>query len=167
MSAPGSLGLRGPATDSAAGPVHHGVPFHAVSAPGSLGLRGPATGGAEPAAAPPAPYVPFARVAQRRSRRRRRMRWALAVAGGLGLASAFAGDRGLQAWLTAGRTHAALVATIEDVRRENAALREQVRRLRDDPREIESIARRELGLMRPGERVFVVKGAPRPTSTDP
>ena len=87
--------------------------------------------------------------------------------GGLGLASAFAGERGLQAWLTASGEHAALVASVEGVRRENAVLRERVRRLRDDPREIERVARRELGLMRPGERVFVVKSASPTSSASP
>ena len=36
----------------------------------------------------------------------------------------------------------------------------QARRLREDPPAIEEIARRELGLIRPGERVFIVKDVP-------
>ena len=36
-------------------------------------------------------------------------------------------------------------------------LREQVSRLTDDPAAIEELARDELGLMRPGEKVFIVK----------
>ena len=38
--------------------------------------------------------------------------------------------------------------------------REQVRRLTEDPSAIEEIARRELGLIRPGERVFIIKDLP-------
>ena len=43
---------------------------------------------------------------------------------------------------------------------ENAKLRETARRLKDDPSAIEEIARRELGLIKPGERVFIVKDVP-------
>jgi cell division protein FtsB len=51
-------------------------------------------------------------------------------------------------------------ATITQLRAENARLREVARRLREDPSAIEEIARRELGLIRPGERVFIVKDVP-------
>ena len=53
-----------------------------------------------------------------------------------------------------------LAASVASQRAENARLREQARRLREDPGAIEEIARRELGLIRPGERVFIVKDAP-------
>jgi cell division protein FtsB len=36
-------------------------------------------------------------------------------------------------------------------------LREEARRLREDPTAVEEIARRELGLIKPGERLFIVK----------
>jgi cell division protein FtsB len=42
---------------------------------------------------------------------------------------------------------------------ENARLREEARRLREDPDAIEEIARRELGLIRRGEKVFIIKDA--------
>jgi cell division protein FtsB len=53
-----------------------------------------------------------------------------------------------------------LSATIARQRAENARLRDQARRLRDDPTAIEEIARRELGLIKPGERVFIIKDVP-------
>ena len=40
---------------------------------------------------------------------------------------------------------------------ENARLREEARRLREDPSAIEEIARRELGLIVPGEKLFILK----------
>jgi cell division protein FtsB len=43
------------------------------------------------------------------------------------------------------------------VREENARLRDEARRLREDPRTIEEIARRELGLIKPGEKLFIIK----------
>ena len=43
-------------------------------------------------------------------------------------------------------------------RTENDRLREQIRRLSgEDPTAIEEIARRELGLIRPGERLFIIR----------
>jgi len=43
------------------------------------------------------------------------------------------------------------------LKQENAGLREQIRRLREDPEAIEAIARQDLGLMRPGEILVIVK----------
>jgi cell division protein FtsB len=70
------------------------------------------------------------------------------------------GDRGLLAILRARQEYEAMSATIARQRAENARLREVARRLREDPSAIEEIARRELGLIRPGERVFIVKDVP-------
>jgi cell division protein FtsB len=73
-----------------------------------------------------------------------------------------AGDRGLLAMIRARREYSELAAAVVRIRQENARLREEVRRLRDDPAAIEDLARRELGLMRPGEKVFIIKDAPGP-----
>jgi cell division protein FtsB len=70
------------------------------------------------------------------------------------------GERGLLAMLRARHEGDQLSAAIARQRAENARLRDQVRRLRDDPTAIEEIARRELGLIKPGERVFIVKDLP-------
>lgn len=53
-----------------------------------------------------------------------------------------------------------LAGTIARQRSENARLREEARRLKDDPSAIEEVARRELGLIKPGERVFIIKDIP-------
>jgi cell division protein FtsB len=75
---------------------------------------------------------------------------------------AFAGERGLAALLDARKELDRLSAEVEAKRRENAALLEQVRRLSGgDPAFIEDIARRELGLMRPGERLFIIQDVTR------
>ena len=73
---------------------------------------------------------------------------------------ALVGDRGLIAMLRARREYDELSASIVRQRAENAGLRDLARRLREDPKTIEEIARRDLGLIRPGERVFIVKDAP-------
>ncbi len=70
------------------------------------------------------------------------------------------GDRGLLAMLRARHEYDELAATIARQRSENARLREEARRLKDDPGAIEEVARRELGLIKPGERVFIIKDIP-------
>ncbi len=70
------------------------------------------------------------------------------------------GDRGLLAMLRARHEYDTLAASVSRQRMENARLRDTARRLREDPTAIEEIARRELGLIKPGERVFIVKDVP-------
>lgn len=70
---------------------------------------------------------------------------------------AIAGEKGLLALLEARRDYAALERSLERARAENAQLRELARRLREDPAAIEEAARRELGLIKPGEMLFIVK----------
>ena len=67
------------------------------------------------------------------------------------------GDRGLLAMMRARREYDTAAAAVARQRAENARLREEARRLREDPAAIEEIARRELGLIRPGEKVFIIK----------
>lgn len=79
------------------------------------------------------------------------------------LVDGLVGERGLLAMLRARREYDELAVTIARKRAENAQLRDEARRLREDPTAIEEIARRELGLIRPGENVFIVKDLPPPT----
>lgn len=72
------------------------------------------------------------------------------------------GEKGLLESIRARRHHRELSASIERLRAENAQLREDARRLLEDPSTIESLARQELGLIRPGELLFIVKDA-KPT----
>jgi cell division protein FtsB len=73
--------------------------------------------------------------------------------------NALVGERGLTETLRARRQHQELVTSIERLRAENARLRDEARRLRSDPSTIEALARRELGLIKPGEMLFIVKDA--------
>jgi cell division protein FtsB len=70
---------------------------------------------------------------------------------------ALVGDQGLMATMRARKQYDHLAADLARVRSENAALREEARRLREDPAAIEEIARRELGLMSPGEKLFIIR----------
>ena len=69
------------------------------------------------------------------------------------------GARGLPAVLQARREHQAVSTELQRIRRENAALRREVQRLRTDPAAIEELARRELGFISPGEKVFIIRDA--------
>jgi cell division protein FtsB len=73
------------------------------------------------------------------------------------IVDAIAGEKGLLALLQARREYAALERSLDRARTENAELREMARRLREDPSAIEEQARRELGLIKPGEVLFIVK----------
>ena len=70
---------------------------------------------------------------------------------------ALVGDQGLMATMRARKQYDELAADLARLRAENAGLREEARRLREDPAAIEEIARRELGLMSPGEKLFIIK----------
>jgi cell division protein FtsB len=67
------------------------------------------------------------------------------------------GERGLLAMMRARREYDTATAVLARQRAENARLREEARRLREDPSAIEELARRELGLMSPGEKVFIIR----------
>lgn len=75
---------------------------------------------------------------------------------------ALVGDQGLLAMLHARKQYDQLAADVARQRSENARLREEARRLTEDPAAIEEAARRDLGLIRPGEKVFIVKDLPGP-----
>ena len=71
--------------------------------------------------------------------------------------NALVGDKGLLAMMKARQQTRAVEGSLSRVRSDNARLRDEARRLREDPSAIEDIARRELGLIRPGEKLFIVK----------
>lgn len=73
------------------------------------------------------------------------------------VADALVGDHGLVATIRARKQYDQLTADLARLRSENASLREEARRLREDPAAIEEIARRELGLMSPGEKLFIIR----------
>lgn len=61
----------------------------------------------------------------------------------------------------AAREHQRLEREIAELRRDNRRMREQARGLREDPAAIEAVARRDLGLIRPGEILFLLSdGSP-------
>jgi cell division protein FtsB len=98
----------------------------------------------------------------RPSRNRRIVQVLVVLVASIIIVDGLVGERGLLAMLRARHEYDELAASISRQRADNARLRDQARRLREDPGAIEEIARRELGLIRPGERVFIVKDLPPP-----
>lgn len=70
---------------------------------------------------------------------------------------ALIGEKGLMESMRAQQQYQQLATSLEDLKRENARLREDVRRLNEDPAAIESLAREQLGLIRAGEVEFILK----------
>jgi len=91
---------------------------------------------------------------------RRILRAILALGAAVLLIDALFGDRGLLETLQARRQHDRIAAALAELRDDNVRLREEARRLREDPAAIEELARRELGLIRPGEVLFIVRDEP-------
>jgi cell division protein FtsB len=94
------------------------------------------------------------------SRNRTVVRWLLLFVASLIVVDGLVGERGLLTMLRARHEYDELAAALAHQRTENARMREEARRLKEDPTAIEEIARRELGLIKPGEKVFIVRDIP-------
>jgi cell division protein FtsB len=90
------------------------------------------------------------------------LRYLLVFVGCVLIVDALVGEKGLLAMLKARGAYRQLEQSLSEARLENAKLREEARRLREDPLAIEEIARRELGLIRSGERLFIIRDIPLP-----
>lgn len=107
-----------------------------------------------PAAPTPGMLPPLPRRARRA---RRRLRLVLLFVSMVLIVNAVVGERGLAARWRAGQQAEALTTDIDALKTANAALREEARRLTEDPAAIERVARRDLGLIRQGEVVVVIR----------
>lgn len=85
------------------------------------------------------------------------MEYVLICIGCVLVIDALVGEKGLLAMVQARQQYRGLEQALADARAENARLREEARRLREDPDAIEDIARRELGLIKPGETLFIIR----------
>jgi cell division protein FtsB len=88
---------------------------------------------------------------------RRALNYLLVFATVVLLVDALVGERGLVATTRARHVSDELSGKVQYLRLENANLRESARRLREDATTIELLAREELGLIRPGEVLVVLK----------
>ena len=88
---------------------------------------------------------------------RRAGRYVLLLVTILLVANSVIGERGLFALLRANQAHDQLQQVIDALRVDNSQLHRYVEALKDEPRSIAELARRELGLIRPGEQLFIVR----------
>ena len=77
-------------------------------------------------------------------------------------ADALVGERGLVATTRARRAAGDLSDQVDRLRRDNQQLRDAAKQLRENPSTIESLAREELGLIRPGEVLVILKDRKSP-----
>ena len=86
------------------------------------------------------------------------------------VANAILGERGVVALARAERDRAGLQEAIDSLRLENVRLHRYTRHLSESIRSIEALARGELGMIKRGEQLFIVKTTtlqePRTTSPD-
>lgn len=92
-----------------------------------------------------------------RERRRRFLRYGLLIVSGVLMVNALFGERGYLATIQARHDQAQLESDLNAVRMENARLAEEARRLKQDPQALEEAARRDLGLIRPGETLITIR----------
>jgi cell division protein FtsB len=102
-----------------------------------------------------------------RRKGRRTVQYVLVFVGCVLVLDALVGDKGLLEMLKKRQEYRALEQSLTDIRNDNTRLREEGRRLQEDPATIEDLARRELGLIKPGEKLFIVKDVPTTDSRRP
>jgi cell division protein FtsB len=90
------------------------------------------------------------------------LQYGLALGAVILVVDALVGEKGFLDALRARRQYREVAAALAQKRLENARLREEIRGLRDDPKRIEAVAREELGLMRDGEVLFIVRDEKAP-----
>ena len=95
-----------------------------------------------------------------RRRGRRAIEYALLLIGCVVFVDALVGEKGLLETVKKRQEFKVLEQSIRHARAENELLRQEAKRLQSDPTAIEDLARRELGLIRPGEHLFILKDRP-------
>jgi cell division protein FtsB len=107
-----------------------------------------------------APSPPRSGSTTARRRGRRAIEYALLLIGCVVFVDALVGEKGLLETVKKRQEFKVLEQSIRRARAENELLRQEAKRLRSDPTAIEDLARRELGLIRPGEHLFILKDRP-------
>lgn len=92
-----------------------------------------------------------------RTRNRRILAYGLFIFSLILMVNALVGENGYLATLRARREHDALVQALSKLQQENNRLADEANRLKNDPAALEEAARRDLGLMRPGETLVVIR----------
>ena len=101
-----------------------------------------------------------------RSRRRRMVQYLVVFVGCVLVIDSLVGDKGVLQMMKKRHEVRALNSRLAALKAENARLFEEAQRIKYDDATLEEIARRDLGLIKPGEKLFIIKDAP-PAGTRP
>ena len=103
-----------------------------------------------------------------RAGRRQVLTYALCFGAFVLFVNALVGDNGYLATLRADHDRVALQESVRNVLQENARLEERIRRMKTDPSALEEEARKNLNMIKPGEKLIIIKDAkPAPPSPAP
>lgn len=118
-----------------------------------------------PEAAAPAPRGRTRRRARSgpevREQHRRWIRYGLVVISAVLMVNALFGEKGYLATIQARREHDHIQRQLSALRAENERLANDIRRMRTDPNALEEAARKDLGLIRPGETLITLRDRPK------
>lgn len=94
-----------------------------------------------------------------KQRQQKRIRYALLAISAAFMINALVGDNGFLATIKARREYVTVQRDLNAIREENQRLKSEMDRLKNDPTAIEEAARKDLGLIRPGETLVIIKDA--------
>ena len=92
--------------------------------------------------------------------RGRAVRYLLVFLGSVLVIDALVGDKGVLQMLKKRQDLRALDQDVAAARARNAQMRAEIDRINTDPEALEEIARKDLGLIKPGEKLFIIRDAP-------
>lgn len=99
--------------------------------------------------------------------RRRAVRGVLGLVLLLAVVDGVFGERGLLANTQLRQRNARERASIDELTARNDALTDEIRRLREDPSAVEELAREELGLIKDGELLIILRDRPSAPAVPP
>jgi len=70
------------------------------------------------------------------------------------------GERGLVEMMRKRDEGKALAAQVTKLKEQNERLLEEIQKLQDDPATIEDLAKRDLDMIKPGEKLFIIRDLP-------
>lgn len=95
-----------------------------------------------------------------RERRKKFWTYGLLTVSAMLMVNALIGEKGYLANLQAQRELRAATNALQQIEAENAALTAKIERLREDPQALEDFAREQLGLVKPGETLIILRDRP-------
>ena len=92
--------------------------------------------------------------------RGRAVQYLIVFLGSVLVVDALVGDKGVLQMLKKRQELRVLDQDVAAARARNAQMRAEIDRLKTDPAAMEELARKDLGLIKPGEKLFIIRDAP-------